>query len=102
MPIFPGAFSPTEIHNAWKWGAKMVKVFPSANMAPSYLKNVSALLDFIDLMPTGGVSLENILEFRKAGAKAFGMGGLLFDSELIKNKDWEGLGQHFNKFQQLL
>ncbi|MDF4220836.1 bifunctional 4-hydroxy-2-oxoglutarate aldolase/2-dehydro-3-deoxy-phosphogluconate aldolase [Maribacter huludaoensis] len=102
IPVFPGAFSPTEIYTAWKLGAKMVKVFPSANLGPSYIKNVAAPLDFIDFMPTGGVSLDNIDEFKKAGAKAFGMGGLLFDSEMIERKDWHSLALHFRKFKEAL
>lgn len=100
VPVFPGAFSPTEIYTAWKLGAKMVKIFPSANLGPSYIDNVAAPLDFIDYMPTGGVSLENIEEFKKAGAKAFGMGGLLFDPEMIKKNDWEALAKHFRKFKE--
>lgn len=91
IPIFPGAFSPTEIYTAWTAGARMVKLFPSNTLGPKYLKDVLAPLDKIEIMPTGGISLENIDTYKKMGAKAFGMGSLLFDKKLIAAEDWAGL-----------
>lgn len=91
VPIFPGAFTPTEIYKAWKAGARMVKLFPAGQLGPQYLKDVLAPLDFIEIMPTGGVSLENIDVYQSYGAKAFGMGSLLFKKELIRKSDWAGL-----------
>ena len=102
IPIFPGAYSPTEIHQAWKAGARMVKVFPARNLGPNYIKDVLAPLDNLELMPTGGVGLNNIQPYLAAGAKAFGMGGNLFDKNLIKNKDWNGLAAHFRQFKELV
>ena len=56
---FPGALTPTEIIAAWKGGADMVKVFPcSAVGGASYLKAVKAPLPQIEMVPTGGVSVE--------------------------------------------
>lgn len=91
VPVFPGAYTPTEIYQAWNAGARMVKLFPAGDLGPSYVKNVLAPLDQIELMPTGGVSLANIADYKKAGAKAFGIGGLLFDKALIEAADWKGL-----------
>ncbi|MEM6320949.1 MAG: bifunctional 4-hydroxy-2-oxoglutarate aldolase/2-dehydro-3-deoxy-phosphogluconate aldolase [Bacteroidota bacterium] len=91
IPIFPGAYSPTEIYQAWTAGAKMVKVFPARNLGPAYIKDVLAPLDDIALLPTGGVTLNNLSEYVDAGAKGFGMGGLLFEKRLIDQQDWAGL-----------
>ncbi len=91
IPVFPGAFTPTEIYQAWTAGARMVKLFPANTLGPKYVKNVLAPLNDIEIMPTGGVSLENIEAYKKMGAKAFGMGGLLFDKGLIAAEDWDGL-----------
>lgn len=99
IPIFPGAYSPTEIHNAWSWGASAVKVFPANDLGPSYFKNVAAPLDDIKMIPTGGVNLNNIQAFFKAGVVGVGMGGGLFDKTLISNKDYEGLSEYFKKFK---
>ncbi|MEM9866681.1 MAG: bifunctional 4-hydroxy-2-oxoglutarate aldolase/2-dehydro-3-deoxy-phosphogluconate aldolase [Bacteroidota bacterium] len=102
VPIFPGAYSPTEIYRAAEAGARMVKVFPATNLGPDYIKDVLAPLNHLELMPTGGVNLENLEVFVKAGAKAFGMGGNLFRNELIQKEDWDGLKNHLLKFKATL
>ncbi len=102
IPIFPGAYTPTEIYQAWDWGASAVKVFPANNLGPSYIKNVLAPLDSIKLVPTGGVNVHNVRSFFEAGAVAVGCGGNVFNSELIKKKDYDGLSDHFAHFYQEL
>jgi 2-dehydro-3-deoxyphosphogluconate aldolase/(4S)-4-hydroxy-2-oxoglutarate aldolase len=72
----PGAFTATEIMMAWRNGADIVKVFP-ASVGASYLRDLRGPLPQVRLMPTGGVNLENIREFRAAGAVAFGIGSAL-------------------------
>ncbi len=101
LPIFPGAYSPTEIFNAAKAGARMVKVFPASTLGPKYIKDVLAPLNDLELMPTGGVTTANVPEYLKAGAKAFGMGGFLFNDALIEKEDWEGLERHLKEFKRL-
>jgi 2-dehydro-3-deoxyphosphogluconate aldolase / (4S)-4-hydroxy-2-oxoglutarate aldolase len=76
----PGAYTPTEILNAYSWGGDIVKVFP-ATAAIAYMKDVRGPLPQIPMMPTGGVQLDNIKEFQKAGAVAFGIGSALVDSK---------------------
>jgi 2-dehydro-3-deoxyphosphogluconate aldolase / (4S)-4-hydroxy-2-oxoglutarate aldolase len=99
-PIFPGAFTPTEIYRAWSAGARMVKLFPAGLLGPSYIKDVLAPLNQVEIMPTGGVSIENISDYRNAGVKAFGMGSLLFNKDLINRGDWEGLKEHLIKVKE--
>ncbi len=100
IPVFPGAFTPTEIYNAWSLGARMVKLFPAANTEVSYLKNVLAPLNNIQIMPTGGVNIDNMEAYLNAGAKAFGMGGLLFPKKLILDGKWEELAIHLRNIKQ--
>lgn len=100
VPIFPGAYTPTEIFNAWNAGATMVKVFPMVGNAVEYIKAVRAPLPHIKLLPTGGVSIDNVHEFFEAGVSGVGVGSHLFDKQLIKNKEWDALGAHFRKFAQ--
>jgi 2-dehydro-3-deoxyphosphogluconate aldolase / (4S)-4-hydroxy-2-oxoglutarate aldolase len=102
IPIFSGAFTPTEIYKAWTYGASMVKIFPATKLGAEYIKEVKAPLNQLKLLPTGGVGLENMLEFLKAGADGFGMGGQLFDKKLIQTQDWQGLKTHFLKFTNQL
>ncbi|HEV2353620.1 MAG TPA: bifunctional 4-hydroxy-2-oxoglutarate aldolase/2-dehydro-3-deoxy-phosphogluconate aldolase [Puia sp.] len=72
----PGAFTPTEILAAHRAGADMVKVFP-ASVGAHYIRDLRGPLPQVPLMPTGGINLQNIREFRAAGAAAFGVGSAL-------------------------
>lgn len=75
----PGAFTPTEIVTAYQAGADLIKVFPGAS--PQYIKELKAPLSHIPMMPTGGINLANIQEYKKAGAVAFGIGTSLVDTK---------------------
>lgn len=102
VPIFPGAFTPTEIYKAWSLGASMVKVFPTTMLGAAYIRDIKAPLNQIKLLPTGGITLANLADFRKAGADGYGIGSHLFDKKLITDKDWNGLKNHFQRFIQQL
>lgn len=75
----PGAYTATEIFTAYRNGADIVKVFPARS--PVYLKDIKGPLPQIRLMPTGGVTLENIADFHRAGAVSFGIGSALVDTK---------------------
>ncbi|GGH27266.1 2-dehydro-3-deoxy-phosphogluconate aldolase [Dyadobacter endophyticus] len=102
IPVFPGAYTPTEIFNAWELGASMVKIYPATALGPGYIKDLKAPMNQLKLLPTGGVSLENMEAFLKAGANGLGIGGQLFDKKLIQDKNWDGLKAHFLQFAQKL
>lgn len=76
----------------------MVKVFPAKTLGADYIKDVKAPLNEVKLLPTGGIDLDNIESFKKAGADGFGVGSPLFRKDLIRQKDWDGLKEHFRKF----
>jgi 2-dehydro-3-deoxyphosphogluconate aldolase/(4S)-4-hydroxy-2-oxoglutarate aldolase len=69
----PGAFTATEIEYAYRMGAGMVKVFPSAPVGPSYIKALRGPFAQIPLVCTGGISPDNAAEFLAAGANAVGI-----------------------------
>lgn len=100
VPVFPGAYTPTEIYKAWSLGASAVKVFPATQLGVQYIKDVSAPLNEIKLLPTGGVSKDNIKSFFEAGAVGVGMGSSLLNKELIEKKDFDGLKSHFIKIRE--
>ncbi|AQG79840.1 bifunctional 4-hydroxy-2-oxoglutarate aldolase/2-dehydro-3-deoxy-phosphogluconate aldolase [Spirosoma montaniterrae] len=102
VPIFPGAFTPTEIQRAWTLGATMVKVYPAGVLGPTYIRDVKAPLDDVKLLPTGGIGLDNVAAFMQAGADGVGMGSQLFDKTLIRAKDWAGLRMHFSAVCQVV
>lgn len=100
IPVFPGAFTPTEIYRAWELGASMVKVYPATSMGPGYIKDVKAPLNQIKLLPTGGINKDNLSLFMKAGADGLGIGSHLFDKQYIQSKDWNALKKHFEEFTE--
>lgn len=75
----PGAFTPSEIVRAHRHGGDIIKVFPAPS--PAYFKNLFGPFQDMPLMPTGGIELGNIIEFKNAGAIAFGIGSALVDSK---------------------
>lgn len=77
MLSMPGAMTPTEIGLALEAGADIVKVFPAEVFGPSYIKALKAPLPQAPLMPTGGVTVENLADWFAAGATAVGIGSSL-------------------------
>ncbi|HLV22282.1 MAG TPA: bifunctional 4-hydroxy-2-oxoglutarate aldolase/2-dehydro-3-deoxy-phosphogluconate aldolase [Polyangiaceae bacterium] len=73
----PGCFTPTEIVAATRAGAPLVKVFPAGRLGPSYVKDLLGPLPGLRLMPTGGVSVDNVGSWLGAGAFALGVGSAL-------------------------
>src|SRR5258706_7902224 len=82
--ITPGALTPTEVLAAWEAGADIVKVFPCGAVGgPKYIRALKAPFPQIEMIPTGGVSVETTGEFLKAGACAVAVGGELIDAKNI-------------------
>ena len=100
IPVFPGAFSPTEIYTAWSLGASMVKVFPISQLGPGYIQSIKAPFPQIKLMPTGGVGLEDIKSYKEAGASAFGIGSPMFPSSIIKSLNEMDIFNYFKSFRE--
>jgi 2-dehydro-3-deoxyphosphogluconate aldolase/(4S)-4-hydroxy-2-oxoglutarate aldolase len=91
---FPGALTPTEIAFAWDLGATAVKVFPARSAGgPHYLREVCAPLDDVLLVPTGGVTVEDVPGYLRAGAVAVGMGSPLIGRALEDDEDLVRLGE---------
>ncbi len=77
----PGALTPTEILTAYEAGGDVIKVFPARSAGPNYIKDVNGPLSHIPLMPTGGINLDNIMDYFQAGAVAAGLGGSLVQAK---------------------
>lgn len=89
MVSMPGAFTATEISNAYHAGADYVKVFPAAQLGPAYIKAICGPLNHIPLLAVGGVNEKNAADFIKAGCTGIGVGGNLVNKEWIANGEWE-------------
>jgi len=77
VPYMPGASTLREVIEAMECGADIVKVFPGEILGPAFVKAVKGPLPQAQLMPTGGVSLENVAQWIHAGSVAIGVGGHL-------------------------
>jgi len=102
VPVFPGAYTPTEIFYAWKSGASMVKVFPAGEAGMDYIRALKGPLKDIRLLPTGGISINNANDYFRAGAEGLGVSTGLFKPDLIRKKDWEKLREHLLLFHQAI
>lgn len=98
VPIFPGAYTPSEIYKAWSLGASMVKLFPAGDLKPGYIKELLAPLSFVSLMPTGAVTLDNFISYFQQGAKGVGVGSQLFPKDIINGQDWQALAEVYVSF----
>lgn len=89
MVSLPGAFTATEISNAYRAGADFVKVFPAAQAGTAYIKAIRGPLNHIPLLAVGGVNEKNAADFIKAGCAGIGVGGNLVNKEWIANGEWD-------------
>jgi len=81
--VIPGTYTPTEMLTAWECGADLIKVFPASTLGPNYFRDVLAPLPQLKLVPTGGVSLENVGDFIRAGAVAVAVGSNLVSRRAV-------------------
>lgn len=98
VPAMPGAMTPTEIVTALEAGADIVKVFPGEAFGPEYIKAVRAPLPQAPLMPTGGVTLENMGDWFQYGSVAVGIGSSLTGP--AKNGDYAAVTANACAFVQ--
>lgn len=77
IPIMPGVMTPTEAVTALEAGADILKIFPGGLFGPSVIKDFKGPLPQADFMPTGGVTVDNVGEWIRAGAVAVGAGSSL-------------------------
>nr|WP_040683026.1 bifunctional 2-keto-4-hydroxyglutarate aldolase/2-keto-3-deoxy-6-phosphogluconate aldolase [Thermosinus carboxydivorans] len=89
VPIMAGAMTIKEIVEAMEAGSDIIKIFPGESMGPTFVKAVKGPLPQAPMMPTGGVSLDNVAEWIKAGCVAVGVGGNLTAG--AKKGDYESI-----------
>lgn len=87
VPYMPGCMTITEMKQAMESGADVVKLFPANNFTPQMIKAAKAPLPQVNIMPTGGINLDNLMEWKQAGAIMAGVGGNLFKGAAEDNYD---------------
>lgn len=97
-PVMLGAYTPTEAQLAHEAGADFIKIFPADTLGPGYIKAIRAPLPHLKIVPTGGVELENVGDFFRAGCVAVGVGSALVSGKILQEKDWPELTRRAAEF----
>ncbi len=92
----PGCSTITEILKALESGVDLVKLFPGDLLKPSFIKNSKGPLPQAEMMPSGGVSIDNMDEWLNAGAYALGIGSAL--TKYISTKGYDSVREESEKF----
>lgn len=102
MVSMPGVFTPTEVANAYRYGADFVKLFPNSEVNVSYLKALATPMSHIKFLAVGGVNAENLREYLDAGAKGVGVATAIADKKLISSGDYDAITRRAKAFTDLL
>ncbi|MBC8136931.1 MAG: bifunctional 4-hydroxy-2-oxoglutarate aldolase/2-dehydro-3-deoxy-phosphogluconate aldolase [Fibrella sp.] len=98
VPIICGAYTPTEALAAHEAGADFVKIFPADSLGPGFIRALLAPLPQLRIIPTGGVDLQTVGDFVRAGCVAVAAGGSLVSKAVLKSGDWKTLTQTARAF----
>lgn len=96
VPYFPGCMTITEMMNARKVGVEVIKLFPGSMFGPGFVKAVRGPLPDIKIIPTGGVSIENVKAWIESGCVAVGVGSEL--TAPAKTGDYEAVTKLAKEF----
>ena len=98
----PGTFTATEMESAHRAGADFVKLFPAPENVAEYIRFILAPLPHLKIFPTSGVNLDNMLDVLQAGAAGTGFVRPLFNPEMIRNKNYDGIRQRAEEIVERL
>ncbi|MGT2887095.1 bifunctional 2-keto-4-hydroxyglutarate aldolase/2-keto-3-deoxy-6-phosphogluconate aldolase [Streptococcus didelphis] len=84
---FPGCATATEVVTAMKSSCPIIKLFPGGILGPGFIKDIHGPIPEVDLMPSGGVSIDNVADWKKAGAVAVGVGSALSSKVEVEGYD---------------
>jgi 2-dehydro-3-deoxyphosphogluconate aldolase/(4S)-4-hydroxy-2-oxoglutarate aldolase len=100
-PVFPGGLTPTELHAGWKLGATAVKVFPAATVGPGYISQLRGPFPDLQVIPSGGVGIDDVPSWIKAGAVAVSLGGPLLE-DAFKDGNLQSLTARAKRVRRLV
>jgi len=97
-----GALTPTEVLQAYNLGADVIKVFPGSLGGPAYIKALKGPFPYIPMMPTGGVSANNVAEWFSTGVVAVGAGSELCPPQLARDGKFDEITRRAAEFVQVV
>jgi 2-dehydro-3-deoxyphosphogluconate aldolase / (4S)-4-hydroxy-2-oxoglutarate aldolase len=102
LAVMAGAFTPTEVFQAYSLGVDVVKIFPGSVGGPAYIKALKGPFPYIPMMPTGGVSAANAADWFAAGVVAVGAGSELCPPQLAKEGKFTEISQRAADFVKVI
>lgn len=102
IPVMPGCYTPTECLTAWEAGADMIKLFPADVGGPDFVKAILAPMPQLEIVPVGGVTVDNAAEFIKKGATAVGVGSRLINQTLVEQGEFVELTRRAGAFMEAI
>ena len=102
VPVFSGAFSATEVFDAMRAGATMVKIFPGALGGPQYMTNLKMVFPEVNLIPSGGITPDNAAEFIRCGACAVSGARTFMDFEKIEKEGLPSITKQVGMFIDII
>lgn len=102
VPVFSGAFTATEVFTAMRAGASMVKIFPGALGGPKYMTNLKMVFPDVNLIPSGGITPDNVADFIKCGACAVSGARTFMDFEKIEREGLVSVTRQVAKFVEII
>ncbi|OOP64939.1 2-dehydro-3-deoxyphosphogluconate aldolase [Arthrobacter sp. SRS-W-1-2016] len=100
-PVYPGGLTPTELHAGWTLGATAVKVFPASTVGPGYVSQLRGPFPDIQVIPSGGVDIDDVPAWIRAGALAVSLGGPLL-GDAFKGGDLQELKGRARRVRDLV
>ncbi|MCM1252090.1 MAG: bifunctional 4-hydroxy-2-oxoglutarate aldolase/2-dehydro-3-deoxy-phosphogluconate aldolase [Clostridium sp.] len=100
ISLLPGVFTPTDVGICLDYGYSVMKLFPAGDMPMSYIKSLQGPFDGTEYVAVGGVKLENIAAFIKAGYIGAGIGSNLIPKEMAEADDWDAATLYVKKFYE--
>jgi Entner-Doudoroff aldolase len=97
----PGTHTPTEMMQAHRAGAPLVKLFPAPAGGPAYLRSVLAPLPFLRIVPTNGVDEQNAADWLRAGAWAVGFVASLFDPKDMAEQRYDRIRDRARRLKEV-
>lgn len=99
-PVIPGAMTPTEVKQALQAGADVVKIFPATLFGPKIIKAIKGPIPQAELLPTGGVSHDNVKDWIDAGSFAVAAGSAIVEG--ADQGNFEQVKENAEKFVELI
>lgn len=87
--LLPGVMTPTDVAVSLQYGFKTMKLFPAGALPRSYVKDLKGPYDDTNYIAIGGVTPDNIPEFRAAGCLGVGLASSLMPKDKVKARDWD-------------